>query len=498
VSRVQSSAEKENGFGLPRRVLTELCSLNSELYLVGGPIRDALLHRPCHDWDFVCRHARQVARRLSRKLRATFVVLDEQNRIYRLVMPDKVTLDFAELQGKSIEEDLSRRDLTVNAMARVFPAGKIIDPFSGQRDLKSRTIRAVSEKAFIEDPIRLLRAYRFQAQFQFKIEPKTLRWIQKHHRKLSEISSERIREELLRLWKQPCSIGSLRMMDRVGLLSGIFPEVEACRRTAIRYYGKGGVLKHAFETVENLEWLFGQIGRYGGAAVSAESAATAGPAFKAALPLRRVQPYLDETIGGFPRLAWLKWAAFLHDIGKPATAKVIKGRLRFFEHEHVGAGLAAQASRRLRCSRQETHLIGLWVRNHMRMGNLAAAARITDKALSRYFRDLGEEGVGMVLVSLADHYTYLSKKLRGKGKDPAEKMGFELLRSFYDRREKILPKRLLDGHDLMKHLKIKPSPLVGRLLAEIQDAQAEKKVKTKEEAICFARKLVPQLRRSLP
>ena len=76
----------------------------------------------------------------------------------------------------------------------------------------------------------------------------------------------------------------------------------------------------------------------------------------------------------------------------------------------------------------------------MRMGNLAAAARITDKALSRYFRDLGEEGVGMVLVSLADHYTYLSKSLWGKGKDPAEKMGFELLRSFFDRREKSCPR----------------------------------------------------------
>src|SRR4029077_19486632 len=109
----------------------------------------------------------------------------------------------------------------------------------------------------------------------------------------------------------------------------------------------------------------------------------------------------------YPRTAWLKFGAFLHDIGKPATAKMIKGRLRFFEHEHVGARLAMKVGERLRCSRQEVQLLGLWVRNHMRPGNLAAAARITDKAISRYFRDLGEEGVGMVLISLADHYTYL-------------------------------------------------------------------------------------------
>jgi len=469
------------------------------LWLVGGPVRDAILNRPCHDWDFVCRHARNIALGLSRKLRATFVVLDEQNRIYRVVLPDKVTLDFAEMQGKTIEEDLSRRDLTINAMARALtptplpqegeggrrrrPGEGIIDPFHGQRDLKTGTIRAVSEKAFIEDPLRLLRAFRFQSQFQFAIDPRTLRWIKKHHHKLSDVSAERVREELLRLWKQPCSSGSLPMMDRAGLLSVIFPEVEACRRTAVRYYGKGGVLKHSFEAVENLEWIL-KNGTVGAGLVPARNRIAGGH------KTRPYDAYLNETIGGYPRLAWLKWAAFLHDIGKPATAKVVKGRLRFFEHERVGAELAVQVARRLRCSRQEGQGLGLWVRHHMRLGNLAAAARVTDKALSRFFRDLGEDGVGMVLVSLADHYTYLSKSLWGKGKDPVEKMGRELLRSFYDRRQKILPARLLNGHDLMRCLRIKPGPLVGKLLEAIQDAQAEGKVKTKEEAIGWAKRKV--------
>jgi len=454
------------------------------IYLVGGPVRDGLLSRPCHDWDFVCRHARQIALGLSRKLRATFVVLDEQNRIYRVVLPDKVTLDFAELQGRTIAEDLKRRDFTINAMAvPLANRDLLIDPFGGRRDLKSGTIRAVSEKAFTDDPLRLLRAFRFQAQFQFTIEPRTLRWIRKHHDRLSKVSAERIREELLRFWKQPSSSGSLRRMDRAGLLPMIFPEVEACRRAAVRYYGKGGVLKHAFATVENLEWLLTK-GTIGAGLVPARNRIAGGyktPPYDA---------YLNDSIGGYPRSAWLKWAAFLHDIGKPATAKLIKGRLRFFEHEHAGAEMAMQAARRLRCSRQETQRLGLWVRNHMRLGNLAAASRVTDKALSRFFRDLGEDGVGMVLVSLADHYTYLSKSLWGKGKDPVEKMGDELLRSFYDRREEILPERLLNGHDLMRQLRIKSGPQVGKLLAAIQDAQAEGKVRTKEEAIAWVRRKV--------
>jgi len=455
---------------------------NADLWLVGGPVRDALLGVPCHDWDMVCKKASSVAQEVAKRLHAKFITLDEQHKIYRIILPASFrpihTLDFAELQGRTIEEDLKRRDFTINAMARIFPEGKIIDPFQGERDLKKKIIRAVSEQAFIEDPLRLVRAFRFSAQFNFTIEPRTLRWIKKHREGLSKIASERIREELLRLWRQPCPSASLRLMDRVQLLVKLFPEIEACRRTAIRYYGRGGVLKHSFETVENMQWILERICRHGGFAGTA------------VLPLRQIQPYLSGLVGGYPRSAWLKWGAFLHDIGKPATAKVVKGRLRFFEHEHVGAALAIRLGQRLRCSRQEEQLLGLWVRNHMRLGNLAAAARITDKAISRYFRDLGEDGVGMVFISLADHYTYLRKSQWGKGTDPVEKMGRRLLTSYYEQRSKILPERVVDGHLLMRQLKIKPGPLVGKLLEAIQDAQAEGKVTTKEEAIGFARRLL--------
>ncbi len=505
--------------------------LKTTLWLVGGPIRDELLGRPCDDWDMVCRHARKVAEQVSRKLRAKLITLDEQHKIYRVIVaspgkppsPDgrgtsaaqgeaKITLDFAELQGRTIEEDLARRDFTINAMAiplssfpavsggesikplktmmdpGLRPAGMtfLIDPFKGQRDLKRKLIRAVSERAFSEDPLRLVRAFRFASQFEFRIDPRTLRWIKKHRDGLSKVAAERIREELLKLWKQPRSGTALRLMDRVRLLANIFPEIEACRRTAIRYYGKGGVLKHSLETVENLEWILQLIERGSEGVREREKTRTFPSLLRSFTP--SLQQYLQGTVGGYPRTAWLKWAAFLHDVGKPATAKVIKGRLRFFEHEHVGATLAMRIGQRLRCSRQEVQLLGLWVRNHMRPGNLAATARLTDKALSRFFRDLGEDGVGMVLVSLADHYTYLARSRWGKGQDPVEKISRRLITSYYEERSKILPARLVNGHDLMRKLKLKAGPMIGRLLEKIQDAQAEGKVRTKEEALAFAKR----------
>ncbi len=434
------------------------------LWFVGGPVRDSLLGLACQDWDFACRKARPLALQVAQALRAKFIVLDEQNRIYRVVLSDHQTLDFAELQGQSIERDLRRRDFSINAMARLFPDGPLLDPFGGQRDLQRKLIRGVSERAFLEDPLRTLRAFRFAVQLNFKIEARTLQWIRKHREGLDRVSAERIREELLRFWKQPATCQVLKLMDQTGLLSHVFPEMDACRRTAVRYYGTGGVLRHSVETVANLEWILTRNRR------------------------PEIAAYVQTLVGGYPRVAWLKWAAFLHDIGKPATAKMIKGRLRFFEHEQVGADLVMKLGHRLRLSRQEVHLLGLWVRHHMRAGSLAAAPRITDKAVSRFFRDLGEDGVGMVLLSLADHYTYLRRSLWGKGRDPVEKMGLRLLDSYFLERSKILPEKLVDGHRLMKALRLKPGPLIGQLLGTIQDAQAEGKVRSVKEALAFAKR----------
>jgi poly(A) polymerase len=498
------------------------------IYLVGGPIRDALLARPCHDWDFACVGARAAAKKLRSRLKAKLITLDDENKIYRLIVPsvvlqpsspavtgggpavrtssrqipcqqpqgmtfsgstgndqegERLTVDFAELVGSSIEADLARRDFTVNAMAvqvTDVSGTAVIDPFGGMRDLRRRRLRAVSMRAFDDDPLRLLRAFRFQAQLGFTIDRATLRGIQKSPERIERAAPERIREELLRLLSQNSSEPSLKAMDQTGLLSVIFPELETCRRSAVRYYGRGGVLKHSLHTVANLDWLLERLDSKEWPLLSRVAG--------------KIVPYCKETVGGFPRAAWLRLAGLLHDVGKPATAKLIRGRLRFFGHEDVGADIALTLMQRLRCSRQESFLIRGWVRNHMRPGNLAAAPAVTDKAIARFFRDLAGNAVGMFLVSLADHYDYLSKRQWGKGKDSVEKLTRRCLERYYLERQKVLPSKLIDGHMIMRALKLKPGPIIGKLLEAVQDAQAEGKVKTKEEAIAFLKKLPPPSR----
>ncbi|MFA5976405.1 MAG: HDIG domain-containing metalloprotein [Elusimicrobiota bacterium] len=476
---------------------------NRSLFLVGGPPRDLLLNLPCHDWDLVGSKARSAAQALARRLKARFIVLDEAFQIYRVVWRSSedarpIIIDFAELQGGSIEKDLARRDFTINAMALPISSfGKVpleehlIDPFGGQRDLKHRVLRAVSKKAFKEDPLRLLRAFRFSAQFNLSIAPETARWIKTFCKPIQArylgVAPERVREELLRLLSQRIAGATLRVMERYGLLRNLFPEMEPGRRTAVRYYGSGGVLKHALQTVSHLDWILDQI-----------QAQRFTRLFKTPEVSAGVQTYLAESIGGFPRSAWLKLAGFLHDIGKPATARMKNGRLRFFGHEEVGAALARKVMEGLRTSRQEVQVVRGWIRNHMRLGNLAASPRVTDKAIARFFRDLNGEGVGMILVSLADHYGYLARPRWGKAKDPVERLAAYLWQSYFMQREKLQPPRLIDGTILMRRLRLKPGPLIGRLLEEIQDAQLEGKVHTVQEAVAFAKKRLPHLRTLTP
>ncbi|OGR90167.1 MAG: hypothetical protein A2992_01415 [Elusimicrobia bacterium RIFCSPLOWO2_01_FULL_59_12] len=452
--------------------------LRVDPYWVGGTVRDRLLGRDLHDWDLVCAQARRAASAVARRLSAKLIVLDEQHRIYRVILPNRTTLDFAELQGTTIQQDLSRRDFTLNAMALpLTPAGVkgLIDPFNGQKDLKNGILRALSRKVFVEDPLRLLRAYRMAAQFNLAIEPRTSRWIVAEQKRLNRAARERVREELLRLLSQTQSGDALAAMDKSGLLTTIFPELEAGRRVGVAYYGKGGVVKHHLQSVANVEWLLERLD----AVAFIERTSVLG----------KVQNYVRQLVGGVPRAALLKLGALLHDIGKPATAEVIRGRLRFFGHEEVGAQIAHRTLGALRFSRQEGSLIRLWVRHHMRPGNLASAPRLTEKAMARFFRDLGEDGVGMLLLSLGDHYTYLARSQWGKAKDAVEKTAQRLLSAYYLKRERVLPPKIVDGHDLMKALHLKPGPVIGTLLEAVRDAQAGGKVKTRDEALAFARRV---------
>ena len=235
-------------------------SAKQPVWLVGGAIRDAALGRATSDLDLACADARGLAARLARDFRGTLVTLDEKNAVYRLVLPAArgaalKQIDVAGLMGKTIHEDLQRRDFTINAVAlelgsalsATLNAKSFLDPRGGLKDLAVGLIRAEIESNLTDDPLRLLRAFRIAAQLDLVIEPATLKAIHRHRRLVREPAPERVHAELLSLLAVPGASRWLKRMDECGLLTELFEELEPARRCAESYYGPGGVLIHTLD-----------------------------------------------------------------------------------------------------------------------------------------------------------------------------------------------------------------------------------------------------------
>ena len=221
---------------LTRSVILELLSFsavhNKKLFVVGGTLRDYLLLKPNDDFDFTGKNATEFGRSFSRHLNFTCIPLDSTpgRQTVRVILDQKQQLDFTDLQGRNIEEDLSQRDFTINALAIQLndsDFGKLIDPFSGQKDLENKIIRTPLDPdiTYSDDPLRMMRAIRFATQLDYNIEKKSFQAIKQNAKRLNIVSTERITDEFnkIMLCRTP-SIG-INLLFETGLLQQFFPEV---------------------------------------------------------------------------------------------------------------------------------------------------------------------------------------------------------------------------------------------------------------------------------
>lgn len=452
-----------------------------DIFVIGGAVRDRYLGKPVFDIDLALPYSPdKIAKKIADQLKGSFFLMDEERGITRIALENGHQIDLAKRQGRTFEEDVDRRDFSINALAVPLdewekPSWKkhIVDRHNGLADLKKKNIRALSPTIFKEDPLRLLRAYRAMAELGFTIDKNTEKLIATHKNRLKKAAPERSHDELLKILASPRAYATLSAMEKSGLLDVFFPEAKRLRASAPNYYGKGGVLKHTLESVLCFERIH-------------ESLSSWFPRVH-----KKIAAYLNEKISNHPRYAHLKWALLLHDIGKPATEKVIDGRLRFFEHEHVGADKIPKMAARYRWSNEEVGRYAKLVRNHMRPGNLASHPQVTDKAIHRFFRDLGDDAIGMLLVSLGDHLTYLTPQQRKRRSSSHEKVTIKMINRYYQAKEKILPAKILNGHDIMNAFHLKPSPQIGELLKQVMEAQAEGKIRTKKDALDYLKRRIP-------
>jgi poly(A) polymerase len=452
-------------------------------YLVGGALRDRLLDRDSRDIDIaVTGDGIRAAAEVARALGGTPVTLDTEHGIGRVVLSGERgdwQLDFTSLTG-SIEADLAARDFTLNALALELTGGDavLLDPLGGLGDIARQEIRATGPDVFRDDPLRRLRAVRLSVELGFSIQPQTEEWLAGDGASLEGVAGERIRDELLKIIRQPAPADFWRYLDRLGLVSAIFPELEAGKGVGQPEEHHWDVYEHALETAQAAAAILRQgVWRYADDALMAPLVWQEKLARHFATPVGRQSDHRMILI----------LAALLHDIAKPEKRAVAEnGRIRFLEHDKAGAEMAEAVMRRLRFSGRERRAVSLLVRYHMRPTQLSPSGLPTARAIYRYFRDTGEFGIDVLFLSLADHAA-----ARGPGRIPEEWQRHcatvaHLVRTRYEESRRVDPPRLINGADLMRFLKLPPGPEIGQLLEQVREAQASGKLDTAEQALDYA------------
>ncbi|MFN2153434.1 MAG: HD domain-containing protein [Anaerolineales bacterium] len=471
------------------------------VHLVGGAVRDLLLGRPLHDYDFVLpEQALEISRRLADRIGAAYYPLDTERGTARLILMretgDRDVLDFATYRGPTLESDLCDRDFTINAMALDLQAPQqLIDPLGGAADLRKKNLRACSHHSLADDPIRVLRAIRMAANLGLHIQPETRQLMRQATPDLVKVSPERQRDELLKILggRQPSA--SIRALEMLGVLAYVFPEIPALAGVTQSAPHTKDVWNHTLDTLKTLENIADLL-------AATPDPDASGHLMLGILSLRlgrfreQVKTHLQtELVPGRPARSLLFLAALYHDVSKPQTLSEDEdGRVRFFGHDELGAKIIARRGEALHLSNPETQRLELIVRHHMRPSLLShTPGGPSKRAIYRFFRDTGEAGVDICLLSLADVWaTYGATLSPDRWKEQVETIR-SLLAAWWENPEvQIRPPALISGNDLLQTFELKPGPVIGEILEAVHEAQAVGEITSRLEALDFVRVFLDQ------
>ena len=439
----------------------------SDAWIVGGALRDELLGRPVRDVDIaVAGDPERAAREAAAKLKGPVFRLSEAFGAWRAI--DRAggrVFDFSALQGNTIEEDLAKRDFTVNAMARPREGGDLIDPFGGRGDLESRTLRVLGAQAYQSDPLRALRLVRLAAELGFTSDRETESLTRAAASRVAEAAGERVFAELRRLVISDGVIDGMVLADRLGVLASVLPELSALHSVEQSHYHHLDVYDHTLEVLARLIELERDVP----------------PRLRAVLD----EPLADELTRGQA----LRFGALLHDIGKPPTREVREdGRVTFMRHDRIGEEMVRTVCHRLRTSERLSRFVAALTRHHLVLGFLVHERPLDRRQVYRYLTHTSPVEVEVTLLSCADRLA-----TGGRNAERATEVHLELARELMeaalDWREQGPPRLPLRGDELAAELGIRPGPELGQLLGELEEAAYAGEAGTRKEAVELARRL---------
>ncbi|HYQ48162.1 MAG TPA: HD domain-containing protein, partial [Thermodesulfovibrionales bacterium] len=431
-------------------------------------------HTP-KDLDLVCRKARETAADIARHTNASLVPMEKKpdEPCYRLV--DRTSpgryIDLAEMRGRDIAEDLGNRDFTINAMAieiqNGWSAGRLIDPLRGAEDIRDKKVRMASGRAMIADPLRILRAVRHAAQLDFSIDERTLAEMHAGARLLISVSAERVLTELLLILETGRAAAWFKVMDDIGILPVLFPEIVPMKSCGQNGYHHRDVWGHSLLVMETVEQILSDLSAYFGQS----SREIAGSLASGRTPL-------------------LKLAAMFHDIGKPMTKGLRRdNRITFYGHDRVGADIAQHIARRLRMPNRSADFMVRIVREHLKPLMLSRSGE-REISRMRWFRRLGDDAVWVLILGMADIMSSLGPDSGLEYRKSVITWIQGSARSYFtDLKQKIGAPLLVTGNDLIT-MGMEPGVALGNLLCKLRLAQDIGRVASREDALCMARELI--------
>jgi poly(A) polymerase len=474
--------------------LSDRLKATDGLYLVGGIVRDTYLRRLSHDIDLATLgDGRPTARRIANAFDGDYYPLDAERGVGRALIDFEGktwTIDVAQFRDVSLEADLWDRDFTLNAMAVALnDLETLIDPTGGARDIEQKVINLCQPNAISDDPVRALRGIRISMKLGMKLSPLTVKAIRSDGPGITNTSAERLRDEFFKLLELGNVAGGLQTLNLLGLLSFILPETAAMQGVEQSPPHTLDVWRHTISVVEFMSKVITTMSDK-----RDDDTATSIGLGMIAFGLTNVRSELQRHFAQeFPNersyRALLMLAALAHDVGKPNTRSVDDdGRIRFFGHEEASAEIAERWAQRLKLSSDETQHLKTIVLHHMRPHHLYWAKKVTRRALYRYWRDLGETGVDVALLALADTLGIFNATL-----DQEEWIRYVeriqwLLEGYYLETETLVDfEPVVDGNQVMQEFDLRPGPRVGEILKAAHEAQALGEFTTTEDALDWIR-----------
>ena len=460
------------------------------IFLVGGVVRDLLLQRPIHDIDLVMEgNVRSLAKKVANSLDGDFFMLDSERETARVLYAvpggERLVIDFASFRGNTLQEDLCARDFTINGMALALDRpDHLIDPLNGVQDLRNKMLRLCKSDALTNDALRVLRGVRFALDLDCKIVPETWKLMKEAAPELQAISSERKRDEIFRIFGGSDVSSAFRLLDRVGALALIFPDLRAYNGSRKSSPAESVRFEAVLIRLQKLEALLGALGKKPNQG-SVQNMTLGAAVLQLNRFREKAQFYLDQQISFGRNVRELLMLAAL--ISDPIYEKMEGSDIIQFGQPKSGKAsqIAAAYGRSLALSQVEVKRLERMLANQPLLHALLKRSdELSPIEIYRYFRNAGETGIAVTFLVMADilaayrsalpHDLWLNKLA----------IADQIWEAWWERHGELVdPPQVLTGNDFQDYFKIQRGPVIGLGLEVVREAQVDGQVTTKEDAL---------------